>query len=1128
MRNTLKRSWACLAVAAAWSAASAADGQAGANLLRNGSFEGGRRYWHQMDDRAVIAGDAAHGRHALRIAKGAVQSAAFLLKQNVPVTISFSAKGERPMTIGWQCTPCAREIGTRHGLCWGMKHHHPVKITDQWKRYSFTFTPSVPQEGIWPRPTYMLQLGDGDGPWLLDAVSVACQAGADAYVPWREVEVAVDCPDLKGYRDASANLLEKGQPITLTARACNTSDRARTVTLRWQLVDYEGDRPLGQAVEKQVTVPPGETIGEKAQMKLTHSGLVLGRVSAMEDRTLLDRSDIPLCSLPYPKAAAKPDWRERFGGSLWGLHQAGQYRKIGFAWTRWHPHFDFSRAKPKGPDDWVWHDQRIDELAALGISCHGVLYGRPKWAFAGDKDLLPKDMNWPADDPRWDNLTPQCEWDRFVLETIRHYRGKSIVWEIENEPELNWPDKQKDLYAAFTIRTARLIKQTDPQAKVMVDNVYGIPSGINRHLLAKGGGKHIDIISWHDYHEGWLADGVAMRRMRNTLEELGCGHIEIWFNEGWAYTNTAVDEPAHALTNLTSSQSTNAMVDCLAELTVNGQEKTILFHTGYETHGMSFWDYYGPGTMLWDWYGYPMPLVPAYNVLAHHIGLSKAAGFIRPVGANLCVFDDVRNGRAVLVAYADRGSRADVTLELPLRQIAAEDAMGNAADLAGGKLTLSRTGRPVFVYSTAAQAGKAWVEALAGLDRKHASFVSAGGKGQAVVYKLPTAWEGVKKDSAEGNPVLVEGRPTWRLDQVWPVEPDKKESYRPLVWRDGWWLATEHTFGGQPKAEMKDGGVRLEFRAPHNNSPGEKLCSLSFVAPRDHTYSVSGQAAMRLWDGGNPVRLSVLHKTVEGAREVASVTLAKGKAVPMGGIQVTMAAGDELVFLPRIAGMFTGGDVTLLELAVTAGGTQGRAFRLPQAWAGLKKGASEGNPLLLDGKAIWRLDHVWPDDPTIAANFAPLPWNGTSWQPSANTMGGQPDVRVEDGCLRAAVRGPWTGKQNQRIAGLAFVAPVSGIYVASGTFRSKPWEGKATVFRLGLFKKDTQRGVLVKTVETGRDDTPAPFEVEVELSQGHELVFMPLMPDWHNATTVRVDNLVVREKRTSGPESDERPRSPER
>ena len=111
----------------------------------------------------------------------------------------------------------------------------------------------------------------------------------------------------------------------------------------------------------------------------------------------------------------------------------------------------------------------------------------------------------------------------------------------------------------------------------MVDNVYGVPSPLNRRLLERGAGEFLDAISWHDYHEGWLADAASMRRMRGALDDLGCEDVQIWFNEGWAFTNTIVDEPAVALTDFNSAQSTNAMVDCVAELTANGQDKTILF-----------------------------------------------------------------------------------------------------------------------------------------------------------------------------------------------------------------------------------------------------------------------------------------------------------------------------------------------------------------------------------------------------------------------------------------------------------------------------------------------------------------------------------------------------------------------
>ena len=98
-------------------------------------------------------------------------------------------------------------------------------------------------------------------------------------------------------------------------------------------------------------------------------------------------------------------------------------------------------------------------------------------------------MQWAAKDPRWDDLKPACAWDRYVQASVEHYKGRALVYEIENEPEFDWPADQHELYARFTLRTARLIKQANPQARVMVNNVYGIPSGINRYLLEQGAGK---------------------------------------------------------------------------------------------------------------------------------------------------------------------------------------------------------------------------------------------------------------------------------------------------------------------------------------------------------------------------------------------------------------------------------------------------------------------------------------------------------------------------------------------------------------------------------------------------------------------------------------------------------------
>jgi len=889
------------------------------NVLRNGSFEGSLLYWHNTnpEQHKLVRGDAPVGEWSLRIEKGWVMGGPFACEQGKPFTASFFVKGEREGEVRVHLPPSAREVGQKAKRLWSREGTQTAKIGTEWQRVHFTAKADVPQDGFWTLPHYMVQI-EGTVPLLVDGVTVTLgDKGAEQYLPRREIEVLSDCPDpsdasgqaLPGYVPAG-NLLERGATVRLTAHASNPGPGSREVTLRWQLVDYEGEKPLTEPIEERVTIPAGKTLSETVPMKLSATGCILARVSVLAEGKEIDRSDLPLTSLPYPFEPRKPDYRERFGGSFFGPESARLGSRLGFAWSRWFPHTKWQDHQPKGPDDWHWFDKELDTLEALGISAHLVLYGWPKWAMDTEHPL-PKDMRWKADDPRWDDLAVETSWDRYIKGAAAHYKGRAVLYEIENEPELDkWRDRE-DEYVKFTIRSARLIKQTDPTARVMVNNCYGIPSGLNRRMLEKGGAKYLDIISWHDYHEGWLTDGVGIQRMRAALDELGGKHIAIWFNEGWAFTNTAVDEPI-ACTRLTAAQSTNALVCSVAEMTAAGQEKTVLFHTGYEKHGMSFWDYSGPGTMLWDWYSYPLPLAAAWNVLCHHIGLGERVALVRPKGATFCIFQDLRNARGVMVAYADREAKADVTVELPLAALIAEDCMGNAAPLGGSRLTLSKTGRPVFLYDAAKTSGKAFAKALEPLDRRHASFVSKAGD----LFRLPPTWAGKEKGSQEGNPAMADGKPVWRLDQVWPPKPEDAASYRQMVWRNGWWVPVSDSFGDQPKAEMKDGGIRLEFRAQHGEPRAERICGLVFLVPSDGTYRVTGSAQMRLWDGNNPVRLTFLHKTREKVAELASLKLERDKRLALAGFDAKVAAGDELVLLPRIEGMFTGGDVVLRDLEV--------------------------------------------------------------------------------------------------------------------------------------------------------------------------------------------------------------------
>jgi hypothetical protein len=1098
------------------------------NLLRNGSFEGGLLYWHGIDSakHQLSREHPKNGAHALRIADGYVMSAPFIAERGKSYTVSFWARADKPTKVGVQMPPSAREEGQKAKRLWVREAGQSAEIGPEWKRVSFTWPADVPQSGFWPLPHYMVLIGTPDQtPVIVDGVTVVEGAtGTQDYVPRREIEVVTDCPDLPGYAGAAGNVFDRGAKPRLTAHVSNPGKQARDISIRWQLFDYEGETPAGPVLENKVSLPAGATLSENMALELTKTGCVIARVSIHAGDKELDRSEFPLTSLPYPKAPTKPDYRERFGGSFaGGLGVVQKFQRIGFGWIRWRPHCNGHDHLPKEPADksdpgtweWTWFDHILDQQEAHGQSSHLVLYPPPKWIMEKGHPL-PKDMRWKADDPRWDDLSIETVWDKFVKAATERYKSRSVIFEIENEPEFDrWMEnKLGPEYAKFTIRTARQIRKIAPKARIMANNVYGIPSSINSFLFSAGGLKHIDVFSWHDYHAGWLTDAQGIRKMRQNLDEAGGKHVEIWFNEGWAFTNTAVDEPP-ACTGLTSAESTNAIMCSVAEMSVAGQKKTVLFHTAYEKHGMSFWDYSGPGTMLWDWYSYPLPLVAAWNVLSHHIGISQEIDFIRPPGANFCIFDDLRNGRGVMVAYADRGSKADVTVELPDfgGPLTMDDAMGNAAP-APRKLTLRKSGSPVYLYAAAKTPGKDFAQKLAPLDRKHAGFVSGGDA--APSFGLPPSWEGKEKGSSEGSVAMANGKPVWKLEQLWPTDWKSNANFRAMAWSGTDWNVSQGGFGGQPGAAMKDGVLEFGIRASHGPAGQQfpRTAGLTFVAPEAATYTVSGEASSRIWDGKNRTQIHVLKRSGTTVTLLQKVAVDHQAKVSLEGIHASLEAGEELTFLPLIDGMFAGGNIRFANFRITKGGSASGslAWRLPAAWEGVTKGSPDGNPISAKGTPVWRIDQLYPDEHIYTANYKPLPWGGTEWAAKEHGQGGQPAVKVENGDVRFSVRGPWNGPglNHSKTGALVFIAPENGRYRIRGEAHSKPWEGGAKVFPLAVLKKDTQRAAEVKIYDLPREGTRVPIDVEVEVSAGHEIVLLPIMAGaWNNGTATTIAGLTI-------------------
>jgi len=304
-------------------------------------------------------------------------------------------------------------------------------------------------------------------------------------------------------------------------------------------------------------------------------------------------------------------------------------------------------------------------------------------------------------------------------------------------------------------------------------------------------------------------------------------------------------------------------------------------------------------------------------VLVHHIGLSDKVGFVRPADANFGIFTDNRNGRGVMIAYADRSATEDVTVDLPVIGLTAEDIHGNPVRLDGRRLALSKSGRPVILY-TAGGDGRPLLAAMEPLDRKHLGFVQADAGGRKV-YRLPAEWKGVTRGSSDGNPAMNGDQPVWRLDRLYPTDSKMPGNYSPMVWGNGNWIAPDHTQGGHPSGAYRDGVLRMGTLGPwagrHNY---RKQGALVFIVPEQGLYRLQATASSHPWGGTKAkVYLSVMKKDEQRVGELKRFALNADRKKVAIDVEVEAAEGHEVLLLTEMPNHNNSTNVVLENVTVT-------------------------------------------------------------------------------------------------------------------------------------------------------------------------------------------------------------------
>ncbi len=196
--------------------------------------------------------------------------------------------------------------------------------------------------------------------------------------------------------------------------------------------------------------------------------------------------------------------------------------------------WDFVEPK-KGKFDFTLADRVLDMHLQAGISPLVTVDCISPW---GTRTSVKDKRNFTASPP-----LDMADYENFLETVVFRYKGKVQYWQIGNEvfdnslmPAVFW-DGTKEEYIELLIHSYRIIKKTDPEAKVVMAGfahelfnkiLYNKPPGMVsqedtrdffEYLMDKGS-SYCDAVDFHQYYEPEEVYGIV-KLLKETMEKYG-------------------------------------------------------------------------------------------------------------------------------------------------------------------------------------------------------------------------------------------------------------------------------------------------------------------------------------------------------------------------------------------------------------------------------------------------------------------------------------------------------------------------------------------------------------------------------------------------------------------------------
>lgn len=172
-----------------------------------------------------------------------------------------------------------------------------------------------------------------------------------------------------------------------------------------------------------------------------------------------------------------------------------RFIRMDFAWT--------GIEREKGQYHWEEYEQLLAQLDRRGIRAVFILdYSNPLYEpEVTSVNPLTHALHRTTSSPQHPESI--AAFARWAAAAVEHFKGRHVLWELWNEPNIDFWSPKPDVhqYTTLALAACKAIRRADPQATIVGPATSGFPWDFLETFLKSGVLEYLDAVSVHPYRE---------------------------------------------------------------------------------------------------------------------------------------------------------------------------------------------------------------------------------------------------------------------------------------------------------------------------------------------------------------------------------------------------------------------------------------------------------------------------------------------------------------------------------------------------------------------------------------------------------------------------------------------------